>query len=189
MDVKTLCLAVLANGPSSGYAIMKELAEGPYAYFYRASFGSIYPALARLLAAGYATARVHAQDNRPDKKVYQLTPAGRAALRRAVQGPVAPDYVRSDFAMMMWHADLLPPERCAALIDERIVRIEALAARMRSEALDRERHPGAGPDFVCGLGVAVLEAERDYLRRNRHMIENRSATLHAVGGDDDVRAE
>jgi PadR family transcriptional regulator AphA len=188
MDVKTLCLAVLSNGPASGYEIKKELENGPYAYFYRASFGSIYPALARLLAAGYATTHVHAQDNRPDKRVYQLTTAGRAALERAMQGPVAPDYVRSDFILMMWHADLLPPERRAALIDERIVWIETLVARMTGQGLGRRRHPGAGPEFVCGLGVAALQAERDYLRRNRRMIEDRSATLHASGGDDDVRA-
>ena len=51
MDVATLCLAVLAHGPASGYEIKKELEGGAYAHFFRASFGSIYPALARQFGA------------------------------------------------------------------------------------------------------------------------------------------
>ena len=49
MDVKTLCLGVLSRGAASGYEIKKQCEEGPFAHFYAAGFGSIYPALNSLL--------------------------------------------------------------------------------------------------------------------------------------------
>jgi len=49
MDVKTLCLGVLSRGTASGYEIKKQCEEGPFAHFYAAGFGSIYPALNALL--------------------------------------------------------------------------------------------------------------------------------------------
>src|SRR3546814_15114546 len=86
MDGKTLCLAVLFREEATGYEIKKAFEEGPFAHFQRAGFGSIYPALSRLLAEGLAEARAHEQDGRPDKKVYRLNAAGRAAFPRA-NGP------------------------------------------------------------------------------------------------------
>jgi DNA-binding PadR family transcriptional regulator len=82
MDVATLCLAVLAHGPASGYEIKKELEDGAYSHFFRASFGSIYPALARLAQEGFVTGREQEQAKRPDKKVYRLTPGGKRELSR-----------------------------------------------------------------------------------------------------------
>ena len=49
MDVQTLCLGSLTLGEASGYEIKKLFEEGPFAYFYHASYGSIYPALGNLL--------------------------------------------------------------------------------------------------------------------------------------------
>ncbi len=56
MDVKTLCLAVLFQGEATGYEIKKAFEEGPFAHFQRASFGSIYPALSKLLVEELAEA-------------------------------------------------------------------------------------------------------------------------------------
>ena len=89
MDVKTLCLAVLFQGEATGYEIKKAFEEGPFAHFQRASFGSIYPSLSRLLAEGLAEAEAHEQDGRPDKKVYRLTAAGREAFDDDTRGVVA----------------------------------------------------------------------------------------------------
>ena len=83
MDVKTLCLAVLSRRDATGYEIRKQFAKGPFAHFQKASLGAIYPALTRAAEEGLVTVTEEAQDGRPDKKVYSLTEAGKAALRRA----------------------------------------------------------------------------------------------------------
>jgi PadR family transcriptional regulator AphA len=180
MDVKTLCLAVLAHGDASGYEIKKALEEGAYAHFYRASFGSIYPALARLAEAGLVTAREEEQANRPDKRVYALAAAGRAELARALNSePIGPDYVRSPFILSLFHADLLRPERLRSLIDQRVAWLADWVAKLEEAAKEDDpacrRYAGAGPHFVCDYGLACYRAELEFLERNRQRLEAPSA--------------
>ena len=52
MDTKSICLAVLCQGDTTGYEIKKAFEEGPFSFFQDVSFGSIYPALTRALDEG-----------------------------------------------------------------------------------------------------------------------------------------
>ncbi|MFP3326308.1 PadR family transcriptional regulator, partial [Planococcus sp. SIMBA_160] len=72
-------------------------------------FGSIYPALKRLTEDELVICRELEQTNRPDKKVYRITPKGRQALFEAINKPPAEDKFRSDFAFVIFFADLLEP--------------------------------------------------------------------------------
>jgi len=169
-DVRTLCLAVLAHGPASGYEIKKTLEEGPYAHFHQASFGSIYPALARLAAEGMVTARQQEQAKRPDKRVYRLTPAGKRVLAQALRGPVAEDYIRIPFLLPMFHADLVPPKRRLEMLDERLDHLRKLLAHMESKRVAEGEpctYPGVGPEWCLGYGLALIRAEIAYLEQNR----------------------
>lgn len=170
MDVRTLCLAVLFQGEATGYEIKKAFEEGPFAHFQRASFGSIYPALSRLLVDGLAVAEAHEQDGRPDKKVYRLTPAGRAAFHRAIGQEPEHDKLRSDMLFLLYFARELPQERVAALIDRYIESYRSQAEHI--EACRAER-AASGADLdpgrwlVSGFGVTVYTAAADYLARHR----------------------
>src|SRR3546814_5846154 len=77
MDVKTLCLGVLSRGEASGYEIKKAFEEGPFSQIPQASFGSLYPALDALSAAGLVAVRSQVQDKRPQKTIYYLALSGR----------------------------------------------------------------------------------------------------------------
>src|ERR1043166_3201232 len=81
MDVRTICLGILTRGDATGYEIKKLFEDDDYQHFVEASFGSIYPALSRLTEEGLVSVREEAQEKRPDRKVYSITPAGRAARR------------------------------------------------------------------------------------------------------------
>ena len=72
MDAKNLCLGALTCGDASGYEIKKMFEEGPFAYFHQVSFGSIYPALAKLCDQQLISMREESQEGRPDKKVVAL---------------------------------------------------------------------------------------------------------------------
>ena len=48
MNVRTICLAILYDAEATGYEIRKLSVEGEYSYFIDASYGAIYPALAKL---------------------------------------------------------------------------------------------------------------------------------------------
>ena len=74
-------LALLAKEPSHGYELRSriERALGPLAGGFNA--GQMYVTLGRLEQSGLATSkREPAQADRPERKVYDLTPAGREQL-------------------------------------------------------------------------------------------------------------
>lgn len=168
MDVKTLCLGVLLRGEASGYEIKKAFEEGPFSHFHQASFGSIYPALNALSAEGLIVGRAQAQDKRPDKKTYAITPKGQKALVAALMAPPAPDSMRSDFLFILSFAQLLPAPLVDQLIEQRIAWYREALDRMESCACNTSIPPGAA--FVRGMGIAVYRAAAEYLEANREKL-------------------
>jgi DNA-binding PadR family transcriptional regulator len=162
MDVRILCLGVLSQRDCSGYEIRKAFEEGPFSHFQDAGFGSIYPALKRLVDDGMVAHVEQQPAARPDKKVYRITPLGRQALFEAVGGDAAPDKLRSDFLFMVYFADLLTPRRLDRLIADRLALHRAVLERL--EGCEQEAAPGE--TFVRGFGVAVHRAAIDYLERH-----------------------
>ena len=74
-----LVLAILAEGDSYGYAIIKRVAElsgGQMAW----TDGMLYPVLHRLERLGHVEARWEVADSGRRRKYYRLTPGGRAQL-------------------------------------------------------------------------------------------------------------
>lgn len=74
-----LLLAALEQGPLHGYALIDALREGSSGRFDLPT-GTVYPALHRLEAAGLVTSGWSLVEGRR-RRTYQLTPAGRRALR------------------------------------------------------------------------------------------------------------
>lgn len=170
MDIKTVCLGLLSFGEASGYDIKKHF-EASFDHFFPSGFGSIYPALARLAEQGLAECRSVAQRNRPDRKVYRITPAGEAALHQTL-GSCEPGHrLRSEFLAVLYFADLLPADRIRELLDGRIADMQRTLARMQRTGCPAEPEWPPGVRFVQGFGVALLEAAIDYMQRNRHLLE------------------
>ncbi len=79
-------LGFLAYGPKSGYDIKRLMAMST-AHFYQASYGSIYPALGRMEKEGLVAAG-RADGSRRLRRVYEILPAGRAALAQWLGSPL-----------------------------------------------------------------------------------------------------
>ena len=166
MDVKTLCLGVLSAGDSSGYEI-KKIFEQSFHHFFRASYGSIYPALAELERVGWVEVEAVEQAKRPDKKVYRITPEGRDELTRRLQGEAPRHLVRSEFLVLMYFAHLLTPDRAAAVLDEMIDQMER-TLWTDLEACDAGDVPlTPGQRFALGYGRTVFSSALGYLKRQR----------------------
>jgi transcriptional regulator len=73
-----IVLAVLADGPAHGYALVEELRERSGGVF-ELPEGSVYPALYRLEAAGLLSSTWNTAGGRR-RRVYRLTRAGRRKL-------------------------------------------------------------------------------------------------------------
>jgi DNA-binding PadR family transcriptional regulator len=78
-DIRTAVLAVLSEGPGHGYDVIQRL-EDKTEGAWRPSPGSVYPTLQLLADEGLAQSV-----ERDGKRVYELTPAGRAETERRIE--------------------------------------------------------------------------------------------------------
>jgi DNA-binding PadR family transcriptional regulator len=76
-----LVLAILAEGDSYGYAIIKRVAELSGGHL-QWTDGMLYPVLHRLERLGYVAARWQDADSGRRRKYYRITKAGRRQLAR-----------------------------------------------------------------------------------------------------------
>ena len=173
MDIKTLCLGVLTFGPASGYDIKKYI-ETRISHFFAAGYGSIYPALAELAAAGMVTCEEIPQEGKPARKVYQLTERGRDRFASALAKTDPKHKVRSEFMVLMHFAHVLKPHQVQAIMDKRLKDIreetQAIERYVRAMQNSEEEADKAGMQFAAGLGKAMLAAADEYMRRNRHKL-------------------
>ena len=164
MDIKTLCLGILSLGDATGYEIKKMVAEGSFSFFSEASYGSIYPALNKLMEDGLVTCREMAQDKRPDKKIYSLTDAGRDELTQSLRRDPHPDKNRSEFLAAVLFAESVAPERVEDLIEDRVrehrEKIEALKELLAGDMTPASR-------FVVEYGIATQKAALEFLKKNQ----------------------
>lgn len=174
MDIKTLCLGVLTQGEASGYDIKKHF-ECVFSHFYVAGFGSIYPALTELARDGLVTCREESKSNRPDRKVYALTPAGREVFLESLAATPPRHRIRSEFYVLLHFAHLLPAERLGEVLNERLVDVGRTLQELQrvsesSSSVGRALSPAQR--FEVELALATLKAHRDYIAAHRDELVN-----------------
>ena len=184
MNVRTLCLAILYFGDSTGYEIKKLSMEGKYSHFVDASFGSIYPALARLESDGMVTCREETQHGKPPRKVYSITKEGRSAFVDALVEPPAPDVFRSEFLLVAMCAEILPPQVVRQAIDTRVLQLQAEIEHLKQIAGEAS-HEGSG--WAVSYGLKCLGTSLDHLQSHRDELIARAGS--ALAADAPVAAE
>ena len=166
MNVRTLCLSILYDGDASGYDIRRMCTEGNFAYFVEASYGSIYPALARLETEGLLTSRTEHQDGKPARKVYSITEAGKAAFAAELSEPLGEDMFRSPFLLFARFAHILPrdlvEQRCKEFLERTI------SGRQQLDRAPTEHDCGPADLWVINYGRAVLEVAEKHFRTHMH---------------------
>lgn len=94
-------LALLARGPAHGYELKQGLEQLLGAAYPQPNVGQIYVTLGRLEKSGLIEGEEIAQSNRPNKKIYRLTDAGREALHVWFEDPADEPRVRDEFFMKL----------------------------------------------------------------------------------------
>ncbi len=163
MNVRTLCLGYLSLREATGYEIKKDFEEGLFCHFLEASYGSIYPALNQLAVEGLVTVREEEQSGRPDKKVYAITDAGNAALKKALLVLPSRDKYKSEFLFMMLLQHHITPYHRMAAIEKQLADLKADLSNIDECKCNAPSEPAS--DFVLGYGEAVLTAGVTYLEQ------------------------
>jgi len=175
-------LGLLAFGERSGYDLARE-AETTVAYLWTPSRSQIYKVLPRLVAAGFARMREVEQRGRPDKALYEISPAGLAALRTWLEDvqdePVGGRVV---FALKLFFCEHGSPATALAqlaayrrYLERRLEAFEALQARAADS-------PPGYPAHVLNHGLTRVRATLAWIEETSAAIEA-DAKSEAVAGD------
>lgn len=87
MPMQHAVLALLAEGPSYGYDIKARFEADIGPQWGALNIGHVYQVLERTLRDGYVTVSRVSQGTRPDRRVYELTEAGRSELEAWLAAP------------------------------------------------------------------------------------------------------
>lgn len=106
-------LQMIAREASSGYELANRLR-----IMQNTHHSQIYPALSKLEKAGYLVVHKHAQDKKPDKKVYTITQIGLDSLFTWSETPLKIPVTRDEFTTKV-QLNWLNSTRTKGLIQER----------------------------------------------------------------------
>ncbi len=163
-----IILGLLCFHDLTAYDIKKAM-DGSTGFFYKASMGSIHPALKKLEKAGFATVRAVTQNGRA-KKVYRITETGREHYQSWLgQGLALPDTKDESLVRLFFFGHLPKAERAAqiarftARLDETIATLESLQTHIATldpppEMADHHYFQSATLDY----GIQFYRFTRDW---------------------------
>lgn len=135
-------LGLLMDGVSSGYDLNKRI-HGSVGFFWTPAKSHVYATLARLVDAGFATARAVPQETRPDKQLYRVTPRGRRAfLDWLANAPLEPARFKNSFLLKIFFGRHLEPARLIEHIEEGRAEVQEELSQLEAieKTIDRERN-------------------------------------------------
>jgi len=174
MDVKTVCLGMLTDGPASGYDL-KKCFESSFGHFFPAGYGSIYPALATLARNGMVEFEEVPQEGKPDRKVYTITVKGRKELMDGLSNANPTHKVRSEFLAMMCFAHLMTEAQVNQVIDNKLLELDAFLKLFDEFPTGECTSLPNGARFVAGFGQFVAASLKVYIEDNRQMLTSSEA--------------
>lgn len=108
MSLKHAILVLLDKKPGSGYDLAQRFGGG-IGNFWNATHQQVYQELKKLTADKLVEFEVHTQAERPDKKVYGITSAGRSALKAWLKQPIKLARINSTLLVKIYAAHLADP--------------------------------------------------------------------------------
>lgn len=126
-----IILGFLMHRDMSGYD-MKQWMTHSTSYFYDASFGSIYPALKRLVQKGMVTYEESTGGSKY-KKIYKINETGRAYFLEWLREPMVFEITKQDHLIRIFFYEHLPKERAIANLKDFVGQIEPVADKLTRE--------------------------------------------------------
>lgn len=168
-----------------GYELRREIELRKMERWADVKYGSIYPALRRLTAAGAIEALDPARTGQlPPRTPYRITDAGRAELQELLREAWRrPRFNAHAVDVALVFAPLLAEGDIEQLLDERLGALDAV-----EEALRRAEDDAVGPEpgvraivsDVLDHSLRLVGAEREW---TRHVLDQLVAGAYATTGD------
>jgi len=128
MSLDHAILGFLSYAPMTGYDL-KKVFDTSVQHFWPADQAQIYRTLSGLEEEGWVEMELVHQDDRPDRKVYHITAAGRKELRDWLTTPLPPTPIREPELIQVFFAGQLSDEEILAMFERMADRMRKLLAR------------------------------------------------------------
>jgi DNA-binding PadR family transcriptional regulator len=162
--VRQPLLALLAKEPAHGYELKLALEQTFGQAYPSPNIGQIYVTLKRLEQDGLVRSQDVAQATRPNKRVYELTPAGREALTAWVEEPSYGPRIRDEFFIKLILAPMAGLADRIALMN--VQRRHYLGLMRRLTELQAGTDPADTTARLLIEGAVLhLQADLDWLER------------------------
>jgi DNA-binding PadR family transcriptional regulator len=172
-------------GERSGYEI-KSWADRSLRFFYWSpALSQVYRELRRLEEIGYVTASLAPQDELRNKRLYRITPAGRAALTAwASRTPESPPVIKHGVLLRVWLGHLLGPDDLRSVLEDHIT----WAEKMRADAAALEKSANRQglwpyPELALRWSWRFYESEVDLARKLLSDLDELAADGRAGPGE------
>jgi PadR family transcriptional regulator, regulatory protein AphA len=144
MHLEHAILGFLNYGPWTGYEL-KRVFDQSIRHFWPADQSQIYKTLLKLSRKGLASVKVVHEDDRPSRKIYSITDAGRDELMGWVGRPPEPEVFREPFLIQVFFAGLLSDEDAISVLE---AKHEELAAIRDQLMVPRDHKPDGDAEAV-----------------------------------------
>jgi DNA-binding PadR family transcriptional regulator len=162
--VRQSLLALLAKEPAHGYELKLALEQTFGQAYPSPNIGQVYVTLKRLEQDGLVRSQDVEQTTRPNKRVYELTPAGREALTAWVHEPSDGPRIRDEFFVKLILAPLAGLADRMALMNSQRRHYLALMRRL-TELQARTDPTDTTARLLIEGAVLHLQADLDWLER------------------------
>lgn len=168
--LKYAILGLLDQRELTGYDMKKHF-EDSLGQFWSAKHSQIYPELKRLTEEGFIEFDIHIQGKKLEKKVYQITDAGKRELHEWLRkkGPI-PDTTKDEFMLKTFFISSMDQKEAAGLFShqplERTKKVEMLEQKLN---VLTEEDPSAQSLHSTQFGhylvlTRAIEREKGYVR-------------------------
>ncbi|MBV9386084.1 MAG: PadR family transcriptional regulator [Chroococcidiopsidaceae cyanobacterium CP_BM_ER_R8_30] len=163
MSLAHVILGLLQQQERTGYDLKTGCFDDCIAHLWQADQAQIYRTLDKLEEQGWTSCTVKIQHDRPNRKLYSVTEAGKAELLRWLQTSQVLPIVREPLLVQLYFAAQLPNEAIIYLLEQALeAHREKLA---QCEAISRSPldDPAASRDQVMHQLVLDLLSRREQL--------------------------
>jgi DNA-binding PadR family transcriptional regulator len=161
-----ILLGMLSAQERSGYDLKLLLDKQVHHVYWSPAKSQIYGELRRLEQAGLATMTEVEQTNRPDKRLYRITPAGREALQQWLASPdVEPDVFKSPLLLHLFFGHLMSRQVLIVQLEKRQQKLAAeLQGYEKREQEVRDSIQAPGSESQLSFLLLTLQFQSNMLQ-------------------------
>jgi PadR family transcriptional regulator AphA len=179
MSLDYAILGWLNKEPMSGYDLKKQFDQG-VGYFWPVDQTQIYRTLDRLVEQGNVSMHEEIQHNRPNRKVYTVTEAGQAELRRWLTSPQSLPVLRDPLLIQIFFAASLSNAEIIELLEHQLAEHSRRLAYYQQKVLFPLDAPVGTPEGVSREQMLRRQVLEYSLRREQTYLEWLEQAIEAV---------